>query len=62
MAKPSGVSFVAAFAPNRKSLTLDTDGECCITLVIPESDAPKVVAAFQVLKDESFRVTFEAEK
>lgn len=56
-----GVTFSAAFAPGRKCVQADTEGEVLIQLVIPETDAAKVIAAFQILRDESFKVTLEAE-
>ena len=40
-----GLSFHAAFHPTRKCLSLDGDGEATLVLSIPESDAPKVLAA-----------------
>jgi hypothetical protein len=55
-----GVTFEAAFAPGRKCFQCDTDGEVTLTLVVPESEAAKVLAAFQVLRDESFSVTLNA--
>lgn len=52
-----GLTFAAAFAPGRKCFQADTDGEVTITLVVPEADAPKLMAAFPLLKDETFSVT-----
>lgn len=56
-ARSAPVSFEAAFAPGRKCFQADTEGEVLIQLVIPESDAVTVTAAFQVLRESSFRVT-----
>ena len=55
--KANALSFTAAFAPQRKSFQMDTEGEATIVLVIPSSDALTVTAAFQALKEHSFTVT-----
>lgn len=59
MADAKGLTFTAAFAPGRKCFQADTDGEVTIVLVVPETDAPKLMAAFPLLKDETFTVTLK---
>lgn len=60
--KPDGPTFMAALAPSpRKSLTVDSDGEAVLTLVIPASDVMAVTAAVIALRDVAFRVRLEPE-
>jgi hypothetical protein len=50
--------FEAALVPSgRKALTLDADGEACLTLVIPASDALILATRFPELMDRSFIVS-----
>lgn len=55
--KPGTITFAAAFAPGRKCLQVDAEGEALIQLVVPESDAAKIMAAFPHLKDDLLVVT-----
>ena len=45
--KKGTITFCAAFAPGRKCLQVDTDGEALIQLVVPDTDAEKL----QTVKD-----------
>jgi hypothetical protein len=57
MPKRGTITFPATFAPGRKCVQADTDGEVLVQFVIPASDAPKLLAAFPLLKNEELRVT-----
>ena len=58
----TGPTFMAALAPSpRKSLTVDSDGEAVLTLIVPASDVMAVTAAVIALRDVAFRVTLTPE-
>jgi len=56
-AAPPIVFEAALVPPGRKALTLDADGEATLTLVIPASDAMRLVSHFPRLMDCAFQVT-----
>jgi len=50
--------FEAALAGSgRKALTVDSDGEATLTLIIPATDALQIMTRFYELMDRSFVVT-----
>lgn len=49
-------TFEAALASRGKALSIDADGEATLVLNIPTSDAPKIMAAYESLRDRSFVV------
>lgn len=60
--KPDGPTFLASLAPPpRKSLTVDSDGEAILTLVVPATEVMAVTAAVIALRDVVFRVRLEPE-
>jgi hypothetical protein len=52
------VTFEAALAGRGDCLKLDSEGEATLTLSIPASDAPKILASYSDLQDRSFVVAF----
>lgn len=55
--QPEPIAFTAALAPSpAKSLTLDSDGEAKLTLVLSQQDAQVILAAWPRLQDTSFHV------
>ncbi len=59
MSKPArpALTFTAALAaPPRKCLTIDSDGEAVLTLLLDAQQAPKVAVALQYLTGVAFRV------
>lgn len=57
-----GPSFLASLAPPpRKYLTVDSDGEAILTLVVPATEVMQVTAAVIALRDMVFRVMLTPE-
>jgi len=54
---PEPIAFTAALVPApSKSLTLDSDGEARLTLILSQHDAQVILKAWPRLQDTSFHV------
>jgi hypothetical protein len=49
-------TFEAALATAGQCLKISAEGDATLTLAIPATDAPKLLAAFDKLQDKSFVV------